>query len=555
MENFILEKDIINDAKLLERLKRTISQWANAIPHHDHRDLGDNIEITEAFYRPIYNYSLKTQYESRTITEKENAGENRYQLEGLPSRKYYSLSQVPVWDMDLQTCRPFDYSENDFVVDGSQYTVTCYKCHGNKRLACPTCHGKGRKTCPDCKGRGISTCPSCGGSGNRGSCASCGGTGTQRAISGATTPCTSCNGTGKSRCRQCNGSGRSRCATCNGTGEIRCQNCGGTGRIDCPECNGLGKRIRYYQITQKFDYNNDDSTEYHNRIKRKFPNFSDSCYPEGRIIYEQSANLLSKNLLAAQPFHQNIYRTAYQKSLQRRSSSNRLLYQQFTIEQIDAFHLSYLYRGKKYAILLYQADKKSLECYEEKGPITEFRKDLLGTAKEEFENRHFIQSYDFAKMASEMDGKSRDRAVNRFLDIVTEKVSSAYRWGAVLSYLTVAYGGSFLIFKFLNKPLFVFPQLNEFYHTQWDLIKIHPLSLMLMYMIFLAFAFKNTSDYTKKWFGGNIKSFSLRFLLGFIYNLFFAGLAGGVLVLFNATGLSILFSFLLLLILRLFKLV
>ena len=103
---------------------------------------------------------------------------------------------------------------------------------------CELCHGTGivyeKRTCTACNGRGnlIITCTSCNGSGGYLNCYYCTGSGriTQIVINPINgqkqkeeSACTTCSGTGQTRCLKCGGTTQEsiRCNTCRGTGQIK----------------------------------------------------------------------------------------------------------------------------------------------------------------------------------------------------------------------------------------------------------------------------------------------------------------------------------------------
>ena len=182
----------------------------------------------------------------------------------------------------------------------------CSTCRGQKSVskasACSTCGGSGRVTnsnyCQSCQGTGhqsqVYGCTVCNGSGHSNSrCGQCGGSRTVMcagcsgsgrvvnpgavvggivnifgAASGrrgrvptgpASIPCSSCGGSGRSRCGMCGGRGvvNSSCHNCSGSGQvtqtIACTTCQGSGRTKsvgtCPHCSN-GKVYKSQSCTE-----------------------------------------------------------------------------------------------------------------------------------------------------------------------------------------------------------------------------------------------------------------------------------------------------------------
>lgn len=188
---------------------------------------GDGLEILEAYDAPLYQASLKTQHDRRTL----------HVSKPMPTSTRFVPRVTDPAQVDVTRVAPYPTrytsAQEDIEIEGSRQSHTCTQCGGHGTERCGRCGGKGEVTiesdCPSCHGRGYVTGSktetywvNADGYGNYTS----GGQGRQmRQRSVPThTPCTRCSGKGKlyhqDTCPSCHGSGHVTCHACRGTGML-----------------------------------------------------------------------------------------------------------------------------------------------------------------------------------------------------------------------------------------------------------------------------------------------------------------------------------------------
>jgi hypothetical protein len=283
-EESITEGESLNLEEMLPPVKAAISQWSNAIPHHDLRDLGDRVEIKAVSSLPSYRLRLQSLSEERVV--KRNFRPHRGDL---PPPRTVSVSGYPIWSKVYEP--PQDNGKTHTLeLDGSHHAETCSTCDGARTFPCRPCHTTGEVECPSCNGRGETKCTDCSG-GGRNSCRSCGGRGQDRCNSckgtseidcifcnngrthhdgrlcghcggrggdpcgncqGGFRQCMSCAGQGQQTCSTCSGRGDVRCSECQGACKITCYRCGGRGETDCSRCEAAGSTVSFLEMKVNF---------------------------------------------------------------------------------------------------------------------------------------------------------------------------------------------------------------------------------------------------------------------------------------------------------------
>ena len=156
-------------------VRQRITDWANAIPDHPHRDLGKHLTIQEAKVLTFFDVRLDAIREQRELRYKMRPCQ-KGDRDGDPSIK---PEKIRIWEFASPLGRDLREGEAEIVVPRSERTMICPHCEGKKVGRCAGCGGEGKGVCPRCEGRGQHVCYACHGSGRYGSlnCPQCEGRG------------------------------------------------------------------------------------------------------------------------------------------------------------------------------------------------------------------------------------------------------------------------------------------------------------------------------------------------------------------------------------------
>lgn len=248
---------VVRPAVPLDTLLTRLTAYARAVPHHDIKDFGNEIEITGSAVLTVYQVELTTLFERREVAERERPCDGG----AVPAAASVTLDSFDPWGVGLP---PAEFTDGtvEVPVPDSESARPCTACGSDGELVCPSCDGERVARCPTCDGNGIARCGNCFGLGRvenkvpqqrqrachcvRGSyqsnpnsnvrfstCSNCGNTGVERYTHYASewVQCLACQATGRRTCGGCRGHGRVACPTCGGHGGVGCEACGRSGRV------------------------------------------------------------------------------------------------------------------------------------------------------------------------------------------------------------------------------------------------------------------------------------------------------------------------------------
>lgn len=591
---YLIEKIVSNDQEKLNLVKRIISKWSNAIPHHDMKNFGDRIEIHDVFYRPTYLTGIRNLYDHRTV----GSDAVPYTGQNIPARQYHKASDVNVWEFDLLSIDNFHQAKQEFSVNGSQEVVTCWHCHGNGSITCPSCKGAGIKTCPSCHGNGSQTCHNCFGRGSN-SCSSCGGSGSYTRYITETKytddgsyqvqrqviqNCSSCGGSGRKRCYTCGGTGRLQCRRCGGSGKITCSRCSGRGRITCPTCRGNKKMMKYFFITQTL-YDHWKTCCVHNAdVYERYPKFYiepiGASGLEKLNITEKNAPLDILDNTHISKAYRNLHQIAMKEPPAGRVGSNtKIQLQNAIVLQEDVFDIDYSYKGKKYRLVVW-GHKDDLTVYASESPFSELRDKYIDKAKKKYKWKRLGPAMNALDKANDLDVHNEGDAIPGLRDKITRGMNNQYKISTLIG--GILSGGLFgwLSYKFLFNPAlhepiaaaqiidktvpidpaiktgiaknlrFILPQINDFYMQNPEIHKIHPFVVSGLFLLYLLLFHKRVYRWMTKYYSTHIRIDILRFIIPTATSIFFAGINWIFLMIANATGLTLIPSWIISLIIK-----
>lgn len=420
------EKREIKDQKELNEIKQFVSKWANGIPAHPYRQLGDAIKITSATEFPSHWVVLKTRYENRKVVKTQRpyrSGENvgTFTIEE-------TAANTKKWEYPLKLKEDFpeDTLSTNYDVPGSSQKKKCEKCDGRGVIICSSCGGAGKLRCSKCNGHGHLICGKCDGNGQidcpecrswlggRGDgtkkCFQCGGSGKVTRYSSGSgnyeAPCSRCGGSGRIQCgrchgsgiitcTQCGGSGQVTCTTCRGSGWIICTTCSGSGQVTCDECEGSGYVVEFLRVECVYAGGIEDAIVQNKSIEKKEAFPPDFFRGAVNIVEEAfTAKLDTRELQAG-----GISTASYQKIADctnnmiekaatfPKLSASRIMRQYLTIQKIYTVKIEYTHNGKPYKALLAGRDRGVY--HGGKSPIDDFVDDEYMVSEKFFNEKKY----------------------------------------------------------------------------------------------------------------------------------------------------------------------
>jgi hypothetical protein len=249
-----------------QRLRQLVNTWSSE-NWRVTRDLGDYMDIVSIATDEVWEISLETRWETRSLEIMSEPYTGRGAGRPQPL--------LPVWDYELPDVTGLKALPTRTRLDGMDEIVSCTTCNSTGHVLCSGCNGRGWIVCPECKGRTKKRCATCRGRGyvsdwtpgekkpffkkqaeNMASTVSnkfsdvvenirqqgvpiSNPIDTDPASKGPTVPCPDCvNGEVNCSC----GNGKRVCATCQGAKMSLCSNCSGTGKV-----------VRHREIARRFD--------------------------------------------------------------------------------------------------------------------------------------------------------------------------------------------------------------------------------------------------------------------------------------------------------------
>lgn len=557
-DKYIYEKDLSTDKKLENALRKSLNNWANAIPHHPYKNLGDKINVKSIWYKPAYPIRLRTQYEERA----KDKDHEPYTGQTIPERKFYELSDFNSWDIRLKAIRDFNNSVNKYYVNGSQYVANCHHCQATGSVTCHTCHGNRTITCPVCHGAQQVNCSSCGGHGDI-RCSNCGGTGrkseqvsrqrqvwvnsdsggyyrTETYYETVSRQCNSCGGSGRTRCYTCSGTGKVTCTRCGGRGKVTCPTCGGRGELQCPVCKGETRLMHHFYIERTLEYTDKETCVIQSDIYENFPEFLDE-FPnyESKVVHSIKEKSLSENQLP-EGHHLNPYINKFIAEAEKEASSTHSKqFQQLDISCIDTWELRYQFKGKEYVMAFTGSNYKVIPglspIYEV--AFTDLKKGIAAKRMLQFSRASWLLS-----KAASIDVFEIRQKVNFALELVREKLNQSYTFGAVMAWLLLSFLGGFVCYTYYTDVNYVFAYADFINKPDNFLYAYHAWSQTLFSVFLIYLGFVSGKSVAKR-FGHYLPSALLRITAGIFFTLLFAIVYLTAWALLNATGISVIITF------------
>jgi hypothetical protein len=576
------EINVSEDNKLENALRQKINIWANAIPHHPYRDLGDKISIKSIWYKPAYPIRLRSQYEERT----KKKGHEPFTNQEIPPRKLYELSDFKSWDIALSKVDDFIDDTNDFYVNGSQHVADCHTCDAKGWITCVQCHGVGKVTCPTCTGSGEVKCHTCSGRGDN-YCTSCGGKGHKDKQISRTKQvrvpeqisydsdgdsyvsreayyrdetyyetvkerCTNCRGTGRTKCTTCSGTGKLTCKRCKGQGKITCPKCSGSGRNTCPTCNGHQKLMHHFYIERKLEYSVKGTCIIHSDVYNKFPQYLNEYNEyESYNIFSNKEDVIQKDQLPDESGLNGFINEYIQEAENETTNSNCKIFQQVDVSRIDTWELTYTFNGKEYIMCFTGSEYQIIPGL---SPIYEVAFSQWKKGVSLARSFMYARSARLLKKSLKIGVFEIKEQVEVALDVVKNKINQSYALGSVIAGLLMLFFGSFITYTYFSDVNYVFNYAAFINNPDNFLYAYHAWIQTGLFFILGLFVL-NSSRRWAQLLSYRIPTAILRVACGFIITSISIGILMLVLGLLNATGITIAITFFAWLIFKLLKII
>ena len=390
--------------------RQKVNALCDAERNYKGKRFGEGLEILEVYDAPIYQASLKSQHDRRTL----------HFTRPTPTSTRYTARVTDPRQVDVAQVAPYptQYTnrQEDIEIEGSRESRTCGNCGGNGTERCGRCGGTGEVTaeenCPACHGKGYITGTrnetywvNESGYGNYTS----GGKGRQMRVRTVEvhTKCTRCGGKGKlhhqETCPRCHGSGRVTCHTCQGTGML----------MQCIEM----RHEQYVEVRNRYVtpgiLSGNDASELCKALDKATPGWR--THDRYEIQGTDYARCDGNNL----PVVGHIVRevTSEVKS----TADDRVCFNTLSVSECGATAIMYRFGGKDYAAVMYGSDNT---LFMATSPISDYFNGLRDSIEESAARTDYGNSWKhLRRLVESSQGTDRDRETLRRLEERLAKTS------------------------------------------------------------------------------------------------------------------------------------
>lgn len=532
----------ISDQSALDTIKTIINEWSNKVPHHSHKNFGDQITIEKVELKPAYQVELCTQYDQRLIEVKVVP----YRGEELAKQLYTYPDEVDRWKYECEEPEDFINTSNIYHVHGSDRVEQCYNCGGHGKLRCHTCDTRGYITCTTCGGKKSWRCGTCGGRGHEyRTCGHCGGTGQYlNQSTNSYQSCSYCRGSKqiKHECYVCNGTGIKHCSKCRGSGVIDCPTCGTKGYITCTKCEGQGKLNRYYEIHQKLHFTEAISVHKHPDFDEYYSYFSvDWESDNSELILDISDRYYEIDEFSLPDFLQTLLQELLKKARTHISEHEDFHRQQVRIRKYDVFEVEYEWQGESNTLLV---DATNGLVYDPHGPIYAKIIALNDEAEELYDSKKYNKAIKINNQALEMDLGNYLGYVSDLQEKLADKMMGTYRIGIWLVNLPMMALVYYFFMHFFTRPWFYLDEFNELF-TRFELFPVifaHHMAVIFVLRSLFVLP-EQIEESLKGRFGKYITNSPMRLLIGLTGTLALSLYNAVLMIVINWSGLSLISGF------------
>jgi len=356
----------------IARTRERITAWADSVPGHSHKRLGEKITVVAA--RVISVLDLRSQ----TVTERREILERFWRIrpEDTARPPRVTRGNFDVWRINLSFGNETE-GEVEVEIPDSAERITCPQCNGSPSVPCGNCGGVGKAECPICNGTSFITCPACGGTGRW-------------------PPPENFE-----KCRWCSGEGRVRCMHCaekaiiegevlalinrnayppdprryrgvwvtGGSKLVTCAACAGSGKVTCGNCEGRGQIIRTLAVKgvrRKYE-------ESVSMAPAKLPDFHGATITSGDILHIAKPRISRDDLPPMTLEARQCILAILDRATNTADPNARTLSQEVRIAGYAFLSLDFEHEGKAYNFLMLKDGSPVMSTSPLGGSMTELR--------------------------------------------------------------------------------------------------------------------------------------------------------------------------------------
>lgn len=316
--------------------------------------------------------------------------------------------------------------------------------------------------------------------------------------------------------------------------------------MTCPKCDGVGKFITYTERAEKWDYCSKYEYVLSPAMSDDFENIPVKENTTTEFISDQYAERLDAGLYHSEPAHlQSAYKrilsaASFPTSLNVRPGA-KILEQYTSARRIPVHYVRYDFEGNNYSLVVFPQDG---DVFEEHGPITLFRKELIQNAHRHLKRKRYGKSAELAEQAVKMGLDTRDPLLEKIHKKVGIKIKAFYKIGAFFGAWITAYFISLAILNYLSSPKYFLNTLNEKV-AEWGnhFLMVNNLALVLFIaVISVVKSVKLAGNKMVPFPGREMKPEAMRFVTGFIMAVFYTLFVAAVFLFLNYTGVLLLLT-------------
>lgn len=323
-DKFIRRQVLPIDDAARKRVKDLVNAYAAQGEGHPYENYGDQITLQKYELCPIYTVNLRTQYDSRSIENKQYP----YRGGEIYASRFFKTSDVDLWSYNLLTTNEFRQDSKSYEVPGSHHVETCVRCSGSGKVICPDCGGTGTERCSKCHGSGQIQ--------------------KTRSEYQHTADRVYSDGHREPVYGYVNVTYHETCGRCGGRGVVDCSTCGGSTRVMCKVCGGRGQNVHCYEIKQKLyniyaeEYFLDDRVA----SVREIADQKEKC--RGKRLFHDRENWIQEGVFSEDREIAGTLNGFIDKHALPVGGGCHILFQEAEIDRIEVWWVQYTYQGKTY---------------------------------------------------------------------------------------------------------------------------------------------------------------------------------------------------------------
>ncbi|MBP5567552.1 MAG: hypothetical protein J6X57_08740 [Bacteroidales bacterium] len=462
-DRFIRRQVLPIDDAARKRVRDLVNAYAAQGEGHPYEDYGDHITLQKYELCPIYTVSLRTQYDSRSISTRQYP----YKGGNIYTRRFFKTSDVDVWSYKLLTTNEFRKDEKSYEVPGSHHVETCNRCGGSGKVICPDCGGTGTERCSVCHGNGQIQ--------------------KTRSEYQHTADKVYSDGHREPVYSYVNVTYYETCRNCGGDGEVNCSTCNGDTRVTCPICHGYGRNVHCYAIDQKIY--NVYAEEYlvDNRVAavRELIEQKEKC--RGRGLFYDREEQIQKGEFAEDREIASTLDGYIGKHALPVGGGCHILFQEADIDRIDVWWVQYTYQGKTYSGCI-SSGLGEERFFPETSPITDLAEKWMKEANKKIGGVGTVKARKLLEQVEKLNVYGIDNNVYGLESRVGRHLNIMYNLGNDLMFWLIALVGTPFIYNFYSELNPVLRYAHFINDPNWAPFKWVPAVQCILFLGLLWFA-------------------------------------------------------------------